>query len=275
MSHYATIEKAIKLIQSNYENQPSLSDLATEVGLSPDHFQRVFQEWAGISPKKFLQYTTLQHAKQLLKTPQTTLFDASYETGLSSTSRLHDLFVSIEGITPGEFKKNGQSLTVHYHFYTTLFGQAIIASTPKGICFFEFIETEDEGFYRLQQHYQEAHFIQQEEDTHLQVVTSFTSKLPSPIPLHLKGTPFQLNVWEALLKIPEGQLTTYGHIAQCIGNPKASRAVGTAIGQNIIAWLIPCHRVIRTTGLLGGYKWNTTRKSIMIGWESLPNTNRT
>lgn len=272
-SHYYCIAQTIEYIRLNFENQPSLDELAAHVHLSPFHFQRLFTDWAGVSPKQFLQYTSLAHAKQLLHTKQATLFDAAYETGLSGTGRLHDLFIKIEGMTPGEYKNQGENLAINYSFAETPFGDILVASTHKGICFMAFIADYAKGFSDLQQLFPNASFIQIKDTIQqnaLQIFSSDWSK-PNEIKLHLKGTDFQLKVWEALLKIPLGQLFTYGEIASKIQNSKASRAVGTAIGSNPIAYIIPCHRVIQSTGNFGGYMWGNTRKTAIIGWEAAKN----
>ncbi len=266
--NYNRIAKAIAFIQVNFKKQPSLAEIATHVHLSPFHFQRLFQEWAGTTPKKFLQYISLQHAKQVLKESKSTDI-ATYDTGLSSTSRLHELFVKIEAMTPAEYKNGGSELFINYNTYETLFGSICIASTNKGICHIAFVEQDEEALESLIINFPNATFLHNDETDHQNVVDFFnnTKTHSSPLHLHLKGTPFQLKVWEALLKIPEGKLKTYGEIANSIGNPKSSRAVGTAIGSNPIAFLIPCHRVIQTSGLFGGYMWKPIRKTAIIGWE--------
>jgi AraC family transcriptional regulator of adaptative response/methylated-DNA-[protein]-cysteine methyltransferase len=230
----------------------------------------MFTEWAGTSPKKFLQYVSLQHAKKMLKEDRVSLFDASMETGLSGTSRLHDLFVNIEGMTPGEYKNGGAHLSINYSFAESPFGHLLVASTPKGICHMAFADDDAQALSALQHNFPNAQYrqvldlIQQNA---LYIFTHDWSKLHE-IKLHLKGSDFQLKVWETLLKIPNGKLTTYGAIAQKIDRPKAVQAVGTAVGDNPVAFLIPCHRVIQSTGLLGGYHWGTSRKTAMIGWEA-------
>lgn len=267
---YHKIADAINYIKANFKAQPSLDDIASSVHLSPFHFQKLFTEWAGVSPKKFLQYTSVQYAKSLLQQPSTTLFDTAIETGLSSSSRLHDLFVNIEGMTPGEYKNGGEHLQIQYSFAKTIFGNIVIASTQKGVCYIAFIEDKTVGFTDLQSHFPKANFIEQTHELQQQALSIFSKDWQQlqQIKLHLKGTDFQLKVWEALLKIPMGQLTTYGNIANTINSPKASRAVGTAIGSNPVAFLIPCHRVIQTTGNIGGYMWGATRKTAIIGWEA-------
>ncbi|MES2727877.1 MAG: methylated-DNA--[protein]-cysteine S-methyltransferase [Bacteroidota bacterium] len=268
--NYQRIADAINYIQNNFKTQPGLEEVAEKVHLSPYHFQRLFTEWAGTSPKKFLQYISIEYAKSLLKESQVTLFEAAFETGLSGASRLHDLFINIEGMSPAEYKNGGKNLTINYSFAASPFGNIIVASTPKGICHIAFTDDEAQAFQILQSHFPNAQFnrhVDAMQQNALFIFNHDWKQLPQ-IKLHLKGTDFQLKVWETLLKIPLGELSTYGKIAQQIDNPNASRAVGTAIGDNPVAFLIPCHRVIQATGKLGGYMWGTTRKTAMIGWEA-------
>jgi AraC family transcriptional regulator of adaptative response/methylated-DNA-[protein]-cysteine methyltransferase len=268
--NYTRIAEAIDYIKNNFKQQPNLDEVAEKVHLSPFHFQRLFTEWAGTSPKKFLQYISVEHAKKLLtSTDQSTLFDAAFDTGLSGTSRLHDLFINIEGMTPAEYKNGGKDLIINFSFAESPFGNIIVASTTKGICYMAFEEQEEKAFDDLMAKFPNATFIRKLDllqQNALFIFQNDWNKLPE-IKLHLKGTDFQLKVWEALLKIPMGQLSTYGNIAQQIKNPNASRAVGTAIGSNPVAFLIPCHRVIQSTGIFGGYMWGNTRKTAIIGWE--------
>ena len=267
--HYQRIAEAIAYIQNNFQRQPQLDEIAAHIHLSPAHFQRLFTEWAGTSPKKFLQYISIEHAKKVLKQQQGSVFDATFATGLSSTSRLHDLFIQIEGMTPAEYKYGGQHLTIHYQFSETPFGHVLIASTQKGICTLRFVENTAEALAHLKEQFPHAMYIEQVDafqEAALKFFRQDWEQLPM-IKLHLKGTPFQLKVWQSLLKIPMGQLSTYGQLAQMIDHPKAARAVGTAIGHNPIAFLIPCHRVIQSTGAIGGYEWGTVRKTAIIGWE--------
>jgi AraC family transcriptional regulator of adaptative response/methylated-DNA-[protein]-cysteine methyltransferase len=268
--NYNRIAKAIEYIKNNFKQQPNLDKVAEEVHLSPFHFQRLFSEWAGTTPKKFLQYISVEHAKKLLKEQKTTLFDTAFETGLSGTGRLHDLFINIEGMTPAEYKNGGKNLLVNYSLAESPFGNLIVASTPKGICYMAFEDDETKALSDLKQQFPNASFQQKldlVQQNALFIFQNDWSKLPE-IKLHLKGTSFQLKVWETLLKIPMGQLSTYGHIAGQIGHANASRAVGTAIGSNPVAFLIPCHRVIQASGNIGGYMWGNTRKTAIIGWES-------
>ncbi|MFM2332889.1 MAG: transcriptional activator/DNA repair enzyme Ada [Pseudomonadota bacterium] len=268
--HYQRIAQAIAYIQQNFQQHPQLDEVAAHIHLSPAHFQRLFSEWVGTSPKKFLQYISVEHAKQILK-QQGSIFDATFETGLSSTSRLHDLFIQIEGMTPAEYKNGGESLSIHYQFEDTLFGEVLIASTQKGICALTFVDDQADALNKLISQFPQAVFIEQSDvfqHSALAILQHHPNQL-AQIKLHLKGTDFQLKVWQSLLKIPMGQLSTYGQLAKAMDHAKAARAVGTAIGSNPVAFLIPCHRVIQATGALGGYEWGSVRKTAMIGWEGV------
>jgi len=267
---YERIAKAIEYIRSHFKLQPGLDEIAEEINLSPAHFQKMFSEWAGTSPKKFLQFISLEHAKNLLKDEKTSVFDTAYETGFSSTSRLHDLFVKIEGMSPAEYKNGGKSLQIHYSFSESPFGNVITASTEKGICYMAFETDKNKALGDLYIKFPNASFFEKQDEFQKNALSIFDkdwTKL-NTIKLHLKGTDFQLKVWESLLTIPMGKLSTYGTLAGKIGNPGASRAVGTAIGSNPVAFLIPCHRVIQSSGNIGGYRWGSERKQLMIGWES-------
>ena len=269
MSDYERIEKAIHYLQENFTRQPDLDEVAKQVHVSPYHFQRMFKDWAGVSPKKFLQYISIEHAKNLLK-KNLTLSEVSFETGLSGSSRLHDLFISIEGMTPGEYKNGGEQLHINYSYAESPFGNIIVASTTKGICHLAFADDEVMALGELKKLFPNAFFRQVVDTIQQNALFIFTQdwKNLSAIKLHLKGTAFQLKVWETLLKIPLGGLSTYSSIAAAAGNEKASRAVGTAVGDNPVAFLIPCHRVIRSTGSIGQYHWGGNRKTAIIGWES-------
>lgn len=269
--NFDRIAEAIGYIQQNFKAQPNLDAVAEKVHLSPFHFQRMFTEWAGTTPKKFLQYISVEHAKLLLKNENASLFDASLQTGLSGTSRLHDLFVNIEGMTPAEYKNGGKALNINYSFADSPFGSLLVASTTKGVCAMTFYQHEQKALVDLQQKFPNATFhrrLDMLQQRALFIFQNDWTKL-SEIKLHLKGTDFQLKVWEALLKIPMGKLSTYGSIAEKIKQPNASRAVGTAIGSNPVAFLIPCHRVIQATGNFGGYMWGPNRKAAIIGWEAV------
>lgn len=267
---YERIARAIEYIRSNFKLQPSLEEVAEKIHLSPAHFQKMFSDWAGTSPKKFLQFISLEHAKNLLKEEKASLFETAYETGLSSTSRLHDLFVKIEGMSPAEYKNGGKSLVINYSFSESPFGKIIAASTEKGICYMAFENDKHKALGHLHFKFPNASFFKKQDEFQQNALSIFTkdwTKL-NTVKLHLKGTDFQLKVWESLLSIPMGKLSTYGNLAEKIGNPKASRAVGTAIGSNPVAFLIPCHRVIQSSGKIGGYMWGSDRKQMIIGWES-------
>ena len=269
--NYERIAAAIRFIKENRQEQPRLETIAGHVHMSPAHFQRMFQEWAGISPKNFLQYLNVEYAKRILKQTHASLFDTACEVGLSGTGRLHDLFVNIEGMTPGEYKNGGQALRINYSFAETPFGRVMVASTDKGICHLAFVdEGEEEALGSLKQLFPNAAYTQcpdRKQEDALSVFNRDWSK-PDEIKLHLKGTSFQLKVWETLLKIPAGGLTTYADLATKSGHEGACRAVGTAIGRNPVAFLIPCHRVIKATGDIGNYHWGEVRKEAIIGWEA-------
>jgi AraC family transcriptional regulator, regulatory protein of adaptative response / methylated-DNA-[protein]-cysteine methyltransferase len=270
MQDYQRIEQAIRFIRENFQDQPDLDEIARQIHLSPFHFQRIFKEWAGVSPKKFLQFISIEYAKQLLK-EQKSLATVSFETGLSGTSRLHDLFIQIEGMTPGEYQQGGKNLHLYYSVAETLFGNILIASTKKGICHLSFID-EIAGLPEsaIKARFPAATLEQKTDLQQQQALKLFHDDWTDleKIKLHLKGTPFQIKVWTALLRIPPGSLRSYLNIAGEIGNSLASRAVGTAIGNNPIAFLIPCHRVITSSGNLGGYHWGVDRKTALIGWEA-------
>lgn len=269
-NNFSRIAEAIGYIKNNFKTQPGLEDVAEKIHLSPFHFQRLFTEWAGVSPKKFLQYITVGHAKKMLKENRATLFDTAFEAGLSGTGRLHDLFINIEGMTPGEYKNGGENLMINYSYAESPFGNIIVASTSRGICYMAFADDEKIAFTDLQKQFPNARFKQMVDLIQQNALYIFTHdwKKLHQVKLHLKGTEFQLKVWETLLKIPMGQLSTYGNIAEKIHNPAAARAVGTAIGSNPVAFLIPCHRVIQSSGAVGGYMWGADRKTAIIGWEA-------
>lgn len=268
--NYHRIAAAIEYINHHFKEQPSLDEIAEKMHISPFHFQRLFTEWAGVSPKKFLQYVSVAHARSILKDQQATLTDAAFKTGLSGTGRLHDLFVSIEGMTPGEFKRGGENLSINYSYAESPFGNILVASTSKGICHIAFADNAEHALHELQKEFPNASYRQAVDQAQQHALRVFTGDWSQPdrVKLHVKGTPFQLKVWETLLKIPMGRLYTYGTVASALDSPGASRAVGSAIGSNPVAFLIPCHRVIRSSGILGPYHWGNTRKTLMIGWEA-------
>lgn len=269
MINYKRVAKAINFIKEHSSEQPDLDEIAKAVHLSPYHFHRIFKEWAGVTPKNFLQYISLSNAKKMLL-DRKSIEQVTFQTGLSATSRLHDLFVNIEGMTPGEFKNGGQGLEIRYQFGESPFGDLLVASTGKGICNLMFVDAGNRALNELQNSWPNAE-IKERKDEHIagvQKIFSGNGVDPDTIKLHLRGTDFQLKVWEALLKIPAGKLTTYSGIAGRIGNAKASRAVGTALANNPVAYLIPCHRVIKKAGDIGEYRWGSTRKTAIIGWEA-------
>lgn len=269
--NYKRVESAISFFKDNYRLQPKLEEVAEHVNLSPFHFQRMFHQYAGVTPKQFLQYLSVEHAKQILLTTRASLFDTAHETGLSGTSRLHDLFIKVEGMTPGEYKNGGAELTINYSFADTPFGTVLVASTAKGICHMAFADGgEGLALDQLMFNFPNARCLLWADSLQQNALFVFSrdwSRLEE-VKLHLKGTDFQIKVWETLLKIPSGALTTYGELAKGSGYTGASRAVGTAIGNNPVAFLIPCHRVIRSTGESGQYHWGAVRKNIIIGWEA-------
>jgi AraC family transcriptional regulator of adaptative response/methylated-DNA-[protein]-cysteine methyltransferase len=278
---YRRIEAAITYIAAHYRDAPSLDEVAAAAHLSPFHFQRLFTRWAGVSPKAFARYLGLDHARALLRRDGASCLDAALDAGLSGPGRLHDMFVRIEAMTPGEYGSGGAGLAIRYGFADSLFGEVIIAATPRGVCHLAFCDVgdgDDRGaaLARLRATFPEAGISavetgQQAMSAAAQAALAALDRdwsSPAEIRLHLRATPFQLKVWEALLRIPMGRLASYGDVAGAIGNPGAGRAVGTAIGANPVAWLIPCHRVIRQTGDAGGYMWGPARKRAIIGWES-------
>ena len=264
------IADAIDFIKNNFLLQPSLDEVAKHVNMSPSHFQKMFTAWAGISPKSFVQYISVNYAKLKLRKEQASLFDTAIDAGLSSTSRLHDMFIKIEGMTPAEYKNGAQDLIIEYSFADTNFGKIIIANTNIGICYLAFYENDIIALNLLKKHFLNATFNAAKNKLQTEILKVFQNDFTNikEIKLHLKGTAFQLKVWETLLSIPSGNLSTYGAIASIAGNPKAARAAGTAIGDNPVAYLIPCHRVIQSSGIFGGYMWGPKRKTAMIGWEA-------
>lgn len=268
--NYYRIEQAIKFLEENFQHQPELDEVAEKVHLSPFHFQRLFTEWAGISPKRFLQFLTVDFLKQKLYETRN-LNEAAAYAGLSSQSRVYDLFTTLEAVTPQEYKTKGAGINIEYGLHETPFGQCLIGKTDRGICWLSFLNPEDERneVDTMKSHWHNSVFYQNQEATSLLINQIFNRSQESQSKLHLfvKGTNFQIKVWDALLKIPAGSVTTYQGIAQNVNSPRAMQAVGSAVGSNHIAYLIPCHRVIRKDGVLGEYRWNSTRKKSIIGWE--------
>lgn len=268
--NFKRIAEAIDYLSTHFREQPALERVAERIHLSPFHFQRLFTEWAGVSPKKFTQFLTVDYAKTILQQTNASLADTAFESGLSGTGRLHDLFVSIEGMTPGEYKNGGESLAINYSFAESPFGELLVASTTKGICHIAFADDPGHALQELQRSFPRAQYRQMVDRIQQDALHIFSHDWTQPdrIKLHLKGTSFQLKVWETLLKIPMGRLSSYSNIAASIQQPSAQRAVGTAIGRNPVAFLIPCHRVIQATGSFGSYHWGSVRKTAIIGWEA-------
>lgn len=273
LEDYQSIAAAIAFLQTHYRDQPSLAAVAQHVHLSEAHLQRLFTRWAGISPKRFLQYLTVEYAKSKIA-ETANLLDLTMAAGLSSPGRLHDLFVSLEAMSPGEYKAGGAGLDIHYGIHPTRFGSALIATTTRGVCNLLFLEetgdaAQAEGEALLRQAWPQAN-LQYDPTATQPVGDRLLNPLsnPQPVSLWVKGTNFQVQVWRSLLALPPGSLSTYRQIAQHVGRPTASRAVGNAIGSNPVALLIPCHRVIRESGELGGYRWGLTRKSALLSWEA-------
>jgi AraC family transcriptional regulator, regulatory protein of adaptative response / methylated-DNA-[protein]-cysteine methyltransferase len=269
-SDYDTIASVIGYIAEHPKANLSLEQLADFVSLSPTQLQKTFTNWCGISPKQFQRYLSLEYAKTLLQQNQSNM-QTSIITGLSSTGRLHDLFVDIEAMTPGEYKHGGALLTIAYSIHTSRFGLYLIASTTKGICNILFIDQAQNPIELLQQRWPNAQLVSQQNTMHEPVIQFFAHQNPAAkIKLHLHGTNYQLKVWRALLSIPEGQITSYGALSKSIGDTSSlgSRAAGTAIGNNPIAYLIPCHRVLKSTGQISGYRWGLERKQALLGWEA-------
>lgn len=268
--NYQRIEQAIKYLEENFKRQPELDEVAEKVHLSPFHFQRIFTEWAGISPKRFLQYLTVDYLKGKLQESRN-LNEAAELAGLSSQSRVYDLFTTLEAVTPQEYKLNGSGIRVEYGFHQTPFGMCLIGITERGICWLSFVTTDEDPRHAVEEMKTYWHNSVFHEDFAL--TKSFVDQIfpgtdeKKKLHLFVKGTNFQIKVWEALLRVPMGDITTYQDIARIIQNPKAVQAVGSAVGSNHIAYLIPCHRVIRKDGILGEYRWNAARKKSIIGWE--------
>lgn len=272
---YKRIERAIDYIGRNFKHQPSLDQMARSVHLSKFHFNRVFKRWTGISPNRFLQFLTLDYTKEQLANSRS-LLSTALSAGLSGPSRLHDLFVTFEAMTPGQFKQRGEGLQIVYGFSHCPFGELMIATTERGICRISFLEKENrsEMINQLYSSWPRAEFI--ENQNHIQAITQRIfekqiSDAPHRLHLHVKGTNFQVNVWQALLTIPSGRLVSYQDIAIGLGKPNAVRAVASAVAVNPVAYLIPCHRVIAKTGKIHKYRWGATRKIAMIGWEAAAN----
>jgi AraC family transcriptional regulator of adaptative response/methylated-DNA-[protein]-cysteine methyltransferase len=271
-SDYDRIEKAIKFIEKNLSRQPDLKEIADHIGMSEYHFQRMFGRWVGISPKRFLQFLTKEYAKQLLEN-SSNLLDVTYDSGLSSPGRLHDLFVTCEAVTPGEYKRKGEGLTIKYGYHPSPFGECLLATTERGICGFFFVKYRDrkDPLTELRYFWKNADIVEDPQASGALVERIFNPSFADPsTPLHLilSGTNFQIKVWEALIKIPFGAAVSYEDVAVQVGIPGATRAVGSAVGKNPISFIIPCHRVIRKTADFGNYGGGIARKKAILGWEA-------
>jgi len=269
---YERIEKSIKFLETNFPSQPGLKEVAAHIGLSEFHFQRLFSRWVGISPKRFLQFLTKEYAKHLLA-DSVNLLDVTYEAGLSSPGRLHDLFVNCEAVTPGEYKRKGEGLTIKYGFHPSPFGECLLATTERGICGFFFVKNRDrkDPLTELRYFWQQADIVEDPPASRELIDRIFNPSFDStsaPLHLILNGTNFQIKVWEALIKIPFGAVVSYEDVAVQVGLPGATRAVGSAVGKNPISFIIPCHRVIRKTADFGNYGGGTARKKAILGWEA-------
>lgn len=267
--HYQLIGDALHWLCHNQQEQPSLEELAAHVGLSPHYLQRVFQQWVGISPKQFLKYLTKNQAIERLRQGQT-VFDSALESGLSGPGRLHDLLITTEAMTPGEARRGGSGVDMSYGFGFTPFGEALIAWTSRGICFLGFCHEKGRQYswQHLNEQWPDARLTESSAEAIEKLSEVFTVQEPTKLKIWLRGSPFQLRIWEALLQIPPGTHCTYGQVASFTGNAGASRATGTAIGRNPVSWLIPCHRVINSLGTLGGYRWGMDTKQAIIGFEA-------
>ncbi len=281
--NYQRIKKAIAFLTENVASQPSLEEVAAHVHLSEYHFQKMFKAWAGVTPKQFSKHLTLESAKHQLAASKS-LIDTALDVGLSGSGRLHDLFVTMEAVTPGEFAQKGRGLNLYYGVHPTAFGFVFVAQTERGVCQITFLEDEHDpqGLNQLTRQWPNANFVQDEQQTRC-IAEALFHQLPASVDdqsaltktkqvtsirLFAKGTNFQVQVWKALLNLPYGSVTSYQRIAEAIGKPKAVRAVASAIGANPLAYLIPCHRVLRGTGELGGYRWGLARKSALLAWEA-------
>lgn len=271
---YQRITQAIRFLEDNARRQPGLAEVASHVGLSEYHFQRLFSRWAGISPKRFLQFLTKENAKSLLS--RTSVLTAAYAAGLSGPGRLHDLLVQCEAVTPGEYRSKGAGVEIFYGFHPSPFGECLLALTKRGICFLAFVDGDrDSALQQLKLDWANAAFHEAPDRTRQVVEQVFETWLPKSLPdrepaavsLHLHGTNFQIKVWEALLRIPPGVAISYEALAAQVGSGKGARAVGNALAHNPVAWLIPCHRVLQKAGGFGGYRYGTERKQAILAWE--------
>lgn len=267
---YRRIADAIEYLRAHAAAQPDLAAVARHAGLGEHHFQRLFTRWAGVSPKRFLQFLTVEDAKRRLAETRNTL-DLSADIGLSGSGRLHDLFITLEALTPGEARAGGAGLVIRWGLHDTPFGRAVIGITGRGVCALHFVDHKKQALELLHQAWPHAtlrHEPAATATTAGRIFTPIAKRPHEPLAVLVKGSNFQIQVWRALLALPAGAMATYGDIAAALDRPDAARAVGSAVGANSIAWLIPCHRVIRASGVLTGYRWGSARKAAMLGWEA-------
>ncbi len=270
---YERVRQAIAYMSDTWRDQPDLEEIARDAGLSPAHFHRLFSRWAGISPKEFVQALTLDHARELLK-GSATILDTAYEVGLSGPGRLHDLFVDHEAMTPGDYKRRGAGLEIAWSFHPSPFGRALVMATERGVAGLAFADGESEEqtiFEDMTRRWPAAKYVHAPETIAPYAARIFTPELwdkSDPLKVVLIGTDFEVRVWDALLRLPMGQAITYSDLASHVCSPRAARAVGSAVGRNPISFVVPCHRVLRKDGGLGGYHWGVTRKQAIIGWEA-------
>ncbi len=269
---YERVRAALEFMSRNARRQPEIEEIAAHVGLSASHFHHLFKRWAGLTPKAFLQAVTLDHARALLRDSASVL-DAAYEVGLSGPGRLHDLFVAHEAMTPGDFKRGGEGLTLRYGFHPSPFGEAIAVAAPRGLAGLGWVDAGDRAaaLADMVRRWPNAHFVEDQDATEAFVRRAFDPaewRQDRPLRVVLIGTDFELSVWETLLSIPLGRATTYSDIARKLGKPQAARAVGAAVGKNPISFVVPCHRVLGRSGALTGYHWGVARKQAIIGWEA-------
>ena len=267
--NYERVAQTIKFLTENYRDQPTLNEVASKVGLSKYHFQKTFKAFTGISPKQFLQVLTGFHARRLLRASSTVL-DAALDVGLSGPSRLHDLMVTLEAMTPGEQKERGRYLKIHFGFGETPFGCCLIAKTSRGICWMSFLkngECKNDALSKIKDEWSNAEFTSDNMMAQAFIGQVFNRNESDVLPVHVRGTNFQIRVWKAILSIPSGSVASYGKIASLIMSPNSARTVGSALAKNPVAVLIPCHRVIRESGIIGNYKWEEYRKKALLAWE--------
>jgi AraC family transcriptional regulator of adaptative response/methylated-DNA-[protein]-cysteine methyltransferase len=272
LDHYRQVESAIEFLERNFRRQPSLDEIAASVNLSKFHFQRLFKRWAGVTPNQFLHYLTVEYAKRRLRESQS-IFDTSQDAGLSSPSRLHDLFVSFEAMTPGDYKRYGSDLDITYAYLPTPFGECLLATTQRGICALYFPTQSDfqASLAELKREWPLANFIQDPGKLSTTIQSIFSPSQADEtgkLQLLLKGTNFQIQVWRALLAIPSGAMVTYQDVAAYVSKPSAARAVANAIARNPVSYIVPCHRVIRKVGIIHNYRWGSARKKALLGWEA-------